>query len=94
MTTRFLKHRKTGVVFVHTEMLAKHPELVPHEMARSVEPELPPDPAGDEPPKLLAKMTKAEMIEAAEANFGIDLDPNLKADELRAELARLMEAGE
>lgn len=90
MTPKHLRNRKTGVVFVHTPTLAKHPDMEPFEWPEAASATLPTEDGGAKP---LAKMTKAEIIEAAEANFGVDLDPNLKADELRAELAKLMEAG-
>lgn len=99
---KFLRNRKTGVVFPYHPLLTKNKDMEPcdkggksaFEEVDATEParaEEQPAPAVSENGIVLSRASKADLLKFAYDNYGVELDESLKVPELRDEVKRLVD---
>ncbi|WP_328186905.1 hypothetical protein [Marinobacter sp. OP 3.4] len=102
---KFLRNRKTGVVFPYHPLLAKNTDMEPcsqngqsaFEEVDATGPatvESPSAPAVSDNGIVISRASKAELLKFAYENFGVEMDESLKVPELRDEVKKLVESEE
>lgn len=102
---KFLRNRKTGVVFPYHRLLAKNRNMEPCDKngesafeevdaTQPTETTETPAPAVSDNGIVISRASKAELLKFAYDNYGVELDEGLKVPELREKIKELAEAEE